>query len=86
MVCRTPSKSTGSKGLPVAMSAVREGFRVIGFDTDLMCDINQLWSVHQAIDIGTRIESERLFWLVARAVGKKGAGKTEMLSVESKNS
>jgi L-alanine-DL-glutamate epimerase-like enolase superfamily enzyme len=35
----------------------------IGFDTDLMCYINQLWSVHQAIDIGTRIESERLFWL-----------------------
>jgi len=35
----------------------------IGDDTDLMCDINQLWSVHQAIDIGTRIESARLFWL-----------------------
>jgi len=35
----------------------------IGFDTDLMCDINQLWSVHQAIDIGTRIEDQRLFWL-----------------------
>jgi L-talarate/galactarate dehydratase len=35
----------------------------VGFDTDLMCDINQLWSVHQAIDIGTRIEPMRLFWL-----------------------
>ncbi|MCC6532768.1 MAG: mandelate racemase/muconate lactonizing enzyme family protein [Burkholderiales bacterium] len=35
----------------------------IGFDTDLMCDINQIWSVHQAIDIGTRIEPMRLFWL-----------------------
>jgi L-talarate/galactarate dehydratase len=35
----------------------------VGFDTDLMCDINQLWSVHQAIDVGSRIESQRLFWL-----------------------
>jgi len=35
----------------------------VGFDTDLMCDINQLWSVHQAIDIGQRIEPTRLFWL-----------------------
>jgi L-alanine-DL-glutamate epimerase-like enolase superfamily enzyme len=35
----------------------------IGFDTDLMCDINQLWTVHQAIDIGSRIEFARLFWL-----------------------
>lgn len=35
----------------------------VGHDTDLMCDINQLWSVHQAVDIGTRIESARLFWL-----------------------
>jgi len=35
----------------------------VGFDVDLMCDINQFWSVHQAIDIGTRIESERLYWL-----------------------
>jgi L-alanine-DL-glutamate epimerase-like enolase superfamily enzyme len=35
----------------------------VGFEVDLMCDINQLWSVHQAIDIGRRIESERLFWL-----------------------
>jgi len=35
----------------------------VGFDTDLMCDINQLWSVHQAIDIGKRIEEQRLFWL-----------------------
>ncbi len=35
----------------------------IGYETDLMCDINQLWSVHQAIDIGRRIEEMRLFWL-----------------------
>ena len=35
----------------------------VGFDTDLMCDINQLWSVHQAIDIGTTTEPMRLFRL-----------------------
>jgi L-alanine-DL-glutamate epimerase-like enolase superfamily enzyme len=35
----------------------------VGEDIDLMCDINQLWSVHQAVDIGTRIESAHLYWL-----------------------
>ena len=28
-----------------------------------MCDINQRWSVNQAIDIGKRIEEFGLFWL-----------------------
>ncbi|HKC43686.1 MAG TPA: mandelate racemase/muconate lactonizing enzyme family protein [Burkholderiales bacterium] len=40
--------------------AIRES---VGPDVDLMCDINQRWSVHQAIDIGRRIEDLRLFWL-----------------------
>jgi L-alanine-DL-glutamate epimerase-like enolase superfamily enzyme len=35
----------------------------IGPDVDLMCDINQLWSVNQAIEIGHRIEPYQLFWL-----------------------
>jgi L-alanine-DL-glutamate epimerase-like enolase superfamily enzyme len=35
----------------------------IGPDVDLMCDINQLWRVEQAVDIGRRIEPYRLFWL-----------------------
>ena len=35
----------------------------IGPDIDLMCDINQLWSVHQAIEVGRRIEEYHLFWL-----------------------
>ena len=39
---------------------LREG---IGEDIDLMCDINQLWNVNQAIDIGRRIEPYHLFWL-----------------------
>jgi L-alanine-DL-glutamate epimerase-like enolase superfamily enzyme len=35
----------------------------IGPDVDLMCDINQLWSVPQAIEVGRRIEPYHLFWL-----------------------
>ncbi len=35
----------------------------IGADIDLMCDINQRWSVHQAIDIGRRVEDVHFFWL-----------------------
>jgi len=35
----------------------------IGPDIDLMCDINQLWSVNQAIEVGRRIEPYQLFWL-----------------------
>jgi L-alanine-DL-glutamate epimerase-like enolase superfamily enzyme len=34
----------------------------IGPDIDLMCDINQRWSVHQAIDIGTRLEDIHFYW------------------------
>jgi L-alanine-DL-glutamate epimerase-like enolase superfamily enzyme len=39
---------------------MREG---IGPDVDLMCDINQLWSVNHAIEVGRRIEPYNLFWL-----------------------
>jgi L-alanine-DL-glutamate epimerase-like enolase superfamily enzyme len=39
---------------------VREG---IGPDVDLMCDINQLWSVNHAIEVGRRAEPYHLFWL-----------------------
>ncbi len=35
----------------------------VGDDIDLMCDINQLWSVNRAIDIGRRVEDYHLFWL-----------------------
>jgi L-alanine-DL-glutamate epimerase-like enolase superfamily enzyme len=35
----------------------------VGPDVDLMCDINQRWSVNQAIDIGRRIEEVHLYWL-----------------------
>ena len=35
----------------------------VGPDIDLMCDINQRWAVHQAIDIGKRVEDVHFFWL-----------------------
>jgi L-alanine-DL-glutamate epimerase-like enolase superfamily enzyme len=35
----------------------------IGPDVDLMCDINQLWSVPHAIRVGHRVEEYGLFWL-----------------------
>src|SRR3989442_4721472 len=35
----------------------------IGPDLDLMCDIHQLWSVNQAIEIGRRIQPYHLYWL-----------------------
>jgi L-talarate/galactarate dehydratase len=37
--------------------------QAIGDDLDLMCDINQLWDVNQAIEIGRRVEPYHLFWL-----------------------
>lgn len=35
----------------------------VGPDIDLMCDINQRWSVNQAIDIGRRVEDVHFLWL-----------------------
>jgi L-talarate/galactarate dehydratase len=34
-----------------------------GSDIDLMCDINQRWSVNQAIEIGRRLEDIHFYWL-----------------------
>ena len=54
-------------GSEPSVSASVERVRVmresIGPDIDLMCDINQLWSVNQAIEVGRRIEPYHLFWL-----------------------
>jgi L-alanine-DL-glutamate epimerase-like enolase superfamily enzyme len=46
-----------------AVERIRVLREAIGDDIDLMCDINQLWSVNQAIDIGSRLEPYHLFWL-----------------------
>src|SRR4030081_2193176 len=46
-----------------SVERVRVMREAIGPDIDLMCDINQLWSVPQAIEVGRRIEPYHLFWL-----------------------
>ena len=46
-----------------SVERVRTMREAIGPDVDLMCDINQLWSVNQAIEVGRRIEDYHLFWL-----------------------
>ncbi|MBI2203140.1 MAG: mandelate racemase/muconate lactonizing enzyme family protein [Candidatus Rokubacteria bacterium] len=54
-------------GSEPTVSASIERVRVmresIGPDVDLMCDINQLWSVNHAIEVGRRIEPYHLCWL-----------------------
>jgi L-alanine-DL-glutamate epimerase-like enolase superfamily enzyme len=45
------------------VARIRTLRHAIGNDIDLMCDINQLWNVNQAIDIGKRVEEYHLFWL-----------------------
>ena len=47
----------------VALERIRVQREAIGDEIDLMCDINQLWSVNQAIEIGRRLEEYHLFWL-----------------------
>src|SRR2546429_9676910 len=46
-----------------SVERVRVMREAIGPDVDLMCDINQLWSMNQAIEVGRRIEPYHLFWL-----------------------
>ena len=42
------------------MQTLREA---VGDDIDIMCDINQMWNVNQAIPSGSRVEEYNLFWL-----------------------
>ena len=46
-----------------SVERVRVMREAIGPDVDLMCDINQLWSVYHAIEVGRRIEPHHLYWL-----------------------
>src|SRR5215470_1249382 len=48
--------------LAASIERVRVMREAIGPDIDLMCDINQLWSVHHAIDVGQRILPYHLYW------------------------
>jgi L-alanine-DL-glutamate epimerase-like enolase superfamily enzyme len=49
--------------IAASIERVRVVRESIGPDVDLMCDINQLWSVHHAIEVGRRIEPYHLYWL-----------------------
>src|SRR2546423_7416976 len=46
--------------IAASVERVRVMRESIGPDVDLMCDINQLWSVHHAIEVGRRIEPHHL--------------------------
>lgn len=46
-----------------AVERVRAVREAVGEDADVMCDINQLWRVDQAIEVGRRLEPYHLFWL-----------------------
>jgi L-alanine-DL-glutamate epimerase-like enolase superfamily enzyme len=46
-----------------SVERVRVVREAVGPDVDLMCDINQLWSVHHAIEVGHRLEPHHLYWL-----------------------
>lgn len=49
--------------LGASIERVRVMRESIGPDVDLMCDINQLWSVPHAVRVGHQIEEYGLFWL-----------------------
>jgi L-alanine-DL-glutamate epimerase-like enolase superfamily enzyme len=49
--------------IEASVERIRVMRHAIGPDIDLMCDINQLWSVHHAIEVGRRTEPYQLFWL-----------------------
>jgi L-alanine-DL-glutamate epimerase-like enolase superfamily enzyme len=46
-----------------SVERVRVLREAIGPDVDLMCDINQLWSVTHAVEVGRRVEPYQLYWL-----------------------
>jgi L-alanine-DL-glutamate epimerase-like enolase superfamily enzyme len=49
--------------IAASIERVRVVREAIGPDIDLMCDINQLWTVNHAIEVGRRIEPYHLYWL-----------------------
>ena len=54
----------GSEPTPAASAErIRVLREAVGPDIDIMCDINQLWSANQAIDVGKRVEPYSLYWL-----------------------
>ena len=73
-----PGETTPTREVERA-TLIREA---VGPDIDLMCDINQRWSVNQAIDIGRRIEDVHLYWLEDVTVHDDYAGLARSQGVE----
>ncbi len=53
----------GQTSPEIEINRIKVTREAIGPDIQLMCDINQRWTVYQAIDIGKRIEQYNLHWL-----------------------
>ena len=49
--------------IEASVERVRVMREALGPEIDLMCDINQLWSVHHAIEVGKRVAEYQLYWL-----------------------
>jgi len=60
---KTQLALSGDTSADIEVERIRLIREVIGASTQLMCDINQRWQVHQAISIGKRLEPYRLHWL-----------------------
>ena len=53
----------GQTSADIEVERIRLIREIVGNSTQLMCDINQRWQVHEAISIGRRLEPYRLHWL-----------------------
>src|SRR4051812_46716607 len=60
---KTQMALPGKTNARVEADRMRRVREAIGPDIDLMCDINQRWSVQQAISFGKRVEDVGLYWL-----------------------
>ncbi len=53
----------GQTSPEIEVDRIRVIREVIGPQTQLMCDINQRWEVHDALSIGARLQAHNLHWL-----------------------
>lgn len=53
----------GQTSADIEVERIRLIREIVGNSTQLMCDINQRWHVHEAISIGQRLEPYHLHWL-----------------------
>jgi L-alanine-DL-glutamate epimerase-like enolase superfamily enzyme len=61
--CQMKTQLGSEASVSEAIDRIRVLREAVGPDIDVMCDINQMWNVNQAIEIGHRLEEFRLFWL-----------------------